>query len=209
MTSEPPTLPALTSDDRYWAERAAASERHSLADIRAAAERWRGGLLTMTGVVATALAVGTPFVGSVVHSGEARAVIGGAMGGAVVCLGLASWAAMSAAFGYPSEIDDDGASLRDWELTQARTAKGWLTCARWATAFGFVLLLLAGMVGFFGSSDRTTFSSVRLKNGSELCGTLSFREGGSVAVITAEDGSVTSVRLSRVRGIDLSSHCDD
>lgn len=197
----------LTSEDRYWAERAARLDQTSLTELRATAERWRGGLTALTALVATVLAVGTPFIGETVASGTVRIVIGVGMGLAVVALGTATWLAMVAAFGIPEEIDNSGEALATWSATAAKSAQRNLTGARRLTLAGFGFLLGTAGVGLFGASDDPEASRVTLKDKTEYCGELSFRDEGATVVVTGPDGTVHSRPLSDVASIDLEAGC--
>lgn len=198
---------ALTTEDRYWAERATRLERTSLTELRATAEKWRGGLTTLTGLIATALAVGTPFIGDTVASEGVRLGIGIGMTLAVVVLGTATWLAMLAAFGTPSEINNSGPALREWSTSSAKNAKCYLAWARGLTIGGFAVLLATAGIGLFGTSAAADPSSVALKNKTEYCGEVTFKDSGTTVVVTAEDGTVHSTPLAEVASIHLESGC--
>jgi hypothetical protein len=196
-----------TSEDRYWAERAATVGETSLADLRATAEKWRGGLTALTGIVAAALAVGAPFVHGVVASPVARNLIGAGIILAVLSLGIASWAAMNAAFGSPGDIQNNGDALRIWSDTAATSALAQLKRAKVGTLVGFSLLIVTASIGIFGSSTTPAPSRVTLTDTSQLCGTVSFQGGGSVVDVVAPNGTIVSQPLADVRSIEFETGC--
>src|SRR4051794_12316295 len=56
----PPPLP--TSDDLYWATEALRIDRGALPNVRSVADKWRTGLASLTAVVTTVAALGSPYL---------------------------------------------------------------------------------------------------------------------------------------------------
>lgn len=203
------TRRVLTSMDRVWAIRALKMETHALEDVRAVAERWRTGLTSLTGVVAAVLAVGSPFVaGKVDYSVCLRVALVLLVLSSISSLGLGAWKAMQAAFGMPTEIENNGDALRSWSETATRSAVADLTWARRWTVAGFAFLSVTACVGLlFAQPQQTPSSSVVLDDGRQFCGHVSYESNGKRLAITAPDGSVTKTPVELLKALSNDAEC--
>lgn len=198
----PELLP--TSDDVRWEDRVADLELNMLERLRDHADRWRGGLIALTGLVATATAVTAPFLGTRLTD-DAKTTVGISALVAVLALGLGAGAAMRAAYGQPTSIDNTGTALREWTGAEVRKSACWLKTAQAGTLIGFAALVFAAAVGFTQAANPATYVVGTPKTGPEVCGTLVL--AADKVQITAPDGTAYSFILADLAKITAAANC--
>lgn len=193
-----------TPDDLAWEDRVAEFELNSLDRLRAHADKWRSGLIALTGVVATAAAVTAPFVGTHLQD-DSKVALGIVALIAVLALGIGSAAAMRAAFGQPASIDNTGTELRDWTETEVKTSVCWLRVAQGTTLVGFTALVLAAGIGFTQAQDPPDLVVVTPRTGPAVCGSATW--AGDKLTVTAADGTRYPFEIANLTEIDEATTC--
>ncbi|MEZ5194245.1 MAG: hypothetical protein R2734_18375 [Nocardioides sp.] len=193
-----------TPDDLAWEDRVAEFELNALDRLRAHADKWRNGLIALTGVVATATAVTAPFVGTHLQD-DPKIAMGVVALVAVLALGIGSAAAMRAAFGQPSSIDNTGTALRDWTEAEVKTSACWLRVAQVTTLIGFTALVIAAGIGFTQAEDPPTLVVVTPRTGPEVCGSATW--AGDKLTVTAGDGTRHPFQTAALTKVDEATKC--
>lgn len=192
-------------EDLYWAREALKLERTNLATMQGVAERWRGGLAALTGVVAAVTAVGSPYISGSI-SGMSKLVVGVLLATALGCLCAATWNAMNAAFGVPESINNSGEALRKWTRSRLPEVKSGLDWARRFTVAGVSALALAATVGLFtANQDEMTY--IETVSGQKLCGLVRTTDDGSEVNLTGSDGTVTNIKAADLKILKLGESC--
>lgn len=192
-------------EDLYWAREALKLERTNLATMQGVAEKWRGGLAALTGIVATVSAVGSPYIAGSV-SGTSKTIVGVLLVLALGSLSAATWNAMNAAFGVPEKIGNNGEALREWTRDRIPEVKSGLDWARRFTVAGVSAMAIAAAVGLFTASQDET-SYIETVSGQKLCGLARTTDDGSEVKVTGSDGTVTAVKIADLKIMKLSGSC--
>jgi hypothetical protein len=195
------------------AEALNASGTVQVTGIRAAAEKWIGGvtaifsLFGLAGITITR----TTLAGL---STWWQAGIAAAAAAAIVLAGLAIFRIYRAAYGWPvtySVIDDD--ELRDWYSAQRKAPAvqaGYLRDGvRAAGAALAVLVITVGLL-WFAPQQQAGVSLVQatLSDGSRVCGTLlPATDSGTPRIRQASDGAAVSVPLRSLTGLIAVTAC--
>lgn len=201
-------MTAPTPDDRYWEERAQLLEREALSSVRKAAENWRTGIIGLTSFIGIAVSV----VGLVVVPTERLGncvivAVGSALCGCFVLLVVASWLAMSAAYGQPKQIITTGSALREWAKSEAGSAANKLAWSRRCAGVGLVLLFTAAsmLILLPRTEDAMPMKAITI-TGQEFCGSVSANPEGAI-VLTAEDGTVRTIAPETVAKASFPASC--
>ncbi len=172
--------------------------------LREHAEKWRTGLVALTGLVATTTAVTAPFVG--IHLlDDQKAAVGIAALVALGALALGAMAAMRAAYGLPTTIHNTGTALREWTIGEVKASAWWLKVARGATLVGFGALVVAATIGFLHAGAAPRLATVEPAGGKSVCGTLKL--SGKTLTVTAKDGTVHRFNTATVGEIEDTAEC--
>lgn len=152
---------AWTAQDGVWEEAARRWEVEALPALRAAADRWAGGLAILLGGSGVGILLGGPEkLAPIAHcyEGWAKGFLFGAGATATFALLMALLAGGAAT---KTLFLISGPALRRVNREQVKTAAKRLNVARWATVAALALLLSSAGLLFFAPQDRAGDVSTR------------------------------------------------
>ncbi|WP_374457014.1 hypothetical protein [Nocardioides sp.] len=114
---------------------------------------------------------------------------------------------MTAAFGVPKTIKNNGEDLRIWSENEARSASEKLASARLMTVVGFGALVIAAGIGYANSGPTSPLYRVTVGSSDEYCGSMSFRDDGKTVVVTGADGTTHTAELTEVGSVESAEKC--
>ena len=191
-----PKSPVPTTEDLRWDKLARGLQFEQLTSLRAVAEKWRTGLVTLTGLLAVALTVASPQAGRELDF-HWRVSLGALQFLSLAMLAIGSWQAMSAAFGSSATIRDNGVALRRWTRSETALAERRLLRARRFTLAGFLILSVAAGVAVWGPRHGAAAVEVHTAMGT-FCGRPHTNETGTQLSLSSEDGHVRTFDVQTV-----------
>jgi MFS family permease len=210
MPSRAPTAADLEDQARFHK---LASE--SLADVRAAAEKWRTGLAALITLITGGLLIKGPESANDLTTGWRIAItILGGGGIAVAILGL--WSALKASAGLPKKqefdvVVADYGSVLGFEVAQADKAAGELHWARRALLLALPLLGAALICWWWAPTKPTAPPAYvevdRSSTSNPVCGTLVSGDNGHLRVQVAGEENPTTIDYPDVTNIRLKASC--
>ena len=200
----PPRAPGPI--DLRWDRQAKELQFTQLEVIRGVAEKWRAGLTALTGFLTAVVALAAPTATMAVRPRE-RWVIGVLLLLGLVCLAVATWRTMRAAFGIPEAIRNNGARLQLWSERATIQAATDLKAARQLAVGAFILFSCAGVVGYSANPGSPAFARVTTVDGKKYCGTLTTDEDGRVYRIAGTDATQHDIPLDQVDSVKLGVTC--
>lgn len=206
MTGAPQPEPVPGADDLRWDDIAREQEFVQLSQVRAAAEKWRGGLTALTGLLAVVLTVAAPLTGKELPPGW-RLAVAALQLIALGALAVGAWKAMQAAFGVPAQIRNNGVRFRAWSAQAAKDAAGQLAWARHATLVGFLALAAAAAVA--SAAKKEPMHTVRIETaaGDTYCGKGKTDDKGKKLTVVGEDGTERTFETASLRSLKLTTGC--
>jgi hypothetical protein len=211
VTLAPPSASADPTLEAAARELIAAGPKQ-LADVRAAAEKWIGGVTALFGIFGVAIVVSTRSTLTNLPSGW-QAVIGIAAAASVGLAGLAVYWIYRAAYGWPVTypINNDE-ELLAWYTSQQsapRAQAGFMKDG--VRAAGGALAMLVVTVGLMWyapqQSPTVPFVQVTLSNGSQVCGTLLPATPGATLIRRASDGTAMDITARSIVAETVVASC--
>ena len=145
------TPPAFDPDLEHWERRVYETRIGQLGILRAYAEKWRTGIIALTGLLSAASVVAAPKLSEI--NADARVqIIGLGIGGLVILIiGVAL--AMRASIGIPGrKVLLLPQAIRDWEIWESKVSR---VC--------IILSLVFTLVGLSAILGATAISALNLK----------------------------------------------
>jgi hypothetical protein len=210
MPSRPPTAADIDDRDRF---RKLSSG--SVADVRAAAEKWRTGLAALVTLVTGGLLIKGPASASDLTTWW-RVILTLLAGGGIGIAIFGLWRALKASAGLPGtqQFDDivrDYGSVLGFEIVQAQVAARELRLARIALMLALPLLGAALICWWWAATKPDSPPAyVQVDQASTttpVCGTLKSGDNGHVRVQVAGQENPTVIPLSDVKNIHVKSSC--
>jgi len=163
-----------------WEKRLADLEIEELSKVRTAAEKWAATLAALLGLSGTILIVrGADEIGGL--SDGTKAAIGLFLVIAFVAAVVATVLTAYAAQGTPKNLAwPTAAKLREWEHSQAKTAKSQLLASRLLTLVAVGAIAIAVAIAWLGDEAKSSGSKVLFTPaaGKPLCGSLLNTDAG-------------------------------
>jgi MFS family permease len=193
-----------TPEDLLWARRADQLRLNQLTVVRETAEKWRNGLMALTGLFSAAALVVGPELGA------AKAAVWRITISVLLVLGLAaliwgSWLAMQASFGVLTRTELTGENLRQWETDEAAAATGKLQSARRLFLGGLVFVVAVAVVAVMTAQQSESSRLLVTNSSGAYCGTL---EQGTPSAITIKTSvGVQAIPLSTIKSTITVDKC--
>lgn len=212
MTRRPPPPISLSGIARKrFAQRAQSLQLSQLADARANAEKWRNGLLGLTGLLtAVAILKGRDATTGLTSTGRLWVVA--LLAGALLSLLTGSFLAMRASFGAPDHtLLLTAENLAGWEKQETGHVTVLLLWSRVLSAAGILTLAAATGITYVNSPKRKppAFLFVRVQS-EAVCGELLSGNGGLLRLRTTNKSGhdqVREIRLTAAESIQIVADC--
>ena len=186
----------------------------SLADVRAAAEKWRTGLAALITLITGGLLIKGPESAADLTT-HWRVLITILAGGGIAVAIFGLWQALKASAGLPKmqkldSIVAERGSVLAWEIHQADNAAGQLRFARGALMVSLPLLGAALIFWWWAPkkpSSPPASVEVSRMDGDPVCGTLKSGDNGHLVVQVAGDENPTTIPYAAVKNVGLKASC--
>jgi hypothetical protein len=188
-------------DRKRWAQKAQALKFTQLDQMRAHAEKWRNGLVTLTALFATVAIIKGPDLITAVAPATRTAIMF-LLGAAFLSMLAGSLLAMRASFGLPGAMLVTGENLEAWERSETNKAVMLLAWARPVFLVGILFLAAGFGVIWTGQSASPGLIAVQTDTGETVCGAL---VDGSDGVLQIESTTVAGRHTQRIRVAEVVS----